>query len=417
MIYNLPMNKRKSLAVQIGAASAAVTIGGGHPVAIQSMTNTDTADVSATVAQVLELVAAGSELVRVTVNNEAAAKAVPFIKEKLAAVGCRAPLIGDFHFNGHILLSVFPACAQALDKYRINPGNVGQGERRDKNFAMMIECALKYDKSVRIGGNWGSLDQELLTKIMDENALRKAVEGGPKPDNEVFVEALAESVLSSARRAQELGMPPERMVLSVKTSEVAQTLRAYRSLAEQCDLALHLGLTEAGSGAKGLISSTAALAVLLEEGIGDTIRYSLTPSLGEPRAREAEACKILLQSLGLRQFQPSITSCPGCGRAENTLFQSLTARVNEYVIKKIPDWTRKNPGAKNLKIAVMGCVVNGPGEAGHADIALCLPGRSESPIGMVYIRGKFVKTLRSQRLGEEFLGILDEFIGRTSKGT
>ena len=393
---------RKRLAVAIGK----VMVGGGAPVIIQSMTNTDTSDVAATVLQVRELATAGAELVRVTVNDEAAARAVPEIKARLLGAGCDVPIIGDFHYNGHLLLTKFPECARTLDKYRINPGNVGSGKLHDANFATVIGCAIHNNKPVRIGVNWGSLDRELLTKMMDTNARRAK----PKMDHDVLVEAVVASALLSAARARELGLGADKIILSVKTSSVPAVIRAYEMLADRCDYALHLGLTEAGSGMQGVVASSAALAVLLHRGIGDTMRISLTPGAGEPRTREVEACQLLLQSLGLRQFRPVVTSCPGCGRAENALFQNLTQRVNAYVAAKMPEWSRKNPHAKNLKIAVMGCVVNGPGEAGHADIALCLPGKSEEPLGMVFVRGKLAKTLRGSRLGEEFLEMVEEFV-------
>lgn len=393
---------RTSLQVRVGN----VLIGGGAPIAVQSMTNTDTADVEATAAQITGLAATGAELVRVTVNNEAAARAVPLIRAQLQRRGCRVPLIGDFHFNGHILLRDFPECAAALDKYRINPGNVGCGERHDPNFAAMIACAVEYQKPIRIGVNWGSVDQDLLTCLMNKNA--RAAQ--PKTDREVLLEALVESAIASAARAEELGLPADRIIVSVKTSEVTAVIHAYEMLAGRCRYALHLGLTEAGSGVQGLVASAAALGVLLQKGIGDTIRISLTPSANEPRVREVEACKALLQSLELRQFSPRITSCPGCGRTENADFQRLTEEVNAYVARKMPEWTRARPEVKKLKIAVMGCVVNGPGEARQADIALCLPGRTEEPIGSVFVRGKLVKTLRGGNLAPQFLTMLEELI-------
>lgn len=387
------VQRRKSQKVIIGN----IEIGSGTPVAIQSMTNTDTSDVAATVAQAIELIDAGSELVRVTVNNEEAAKAIPNIKEALLKKNYDAPLIGDFHYNGHLLLTKFPECARALDKYRINPGNVGRG------FEIMIECALKNNKPVRIGVNWGSVDRGLLTKMMDENAQQK----NPKSDQEVLLETLVQSALESAKHAERLGMAADKIVLSVKTSDVQHVIQAYQMLAERCDYALHLGLTEAGMGMKGLIASSAALGVLLQHGIGDTIRISLTPAPGESRTREVEACQLLLQSIGLRQFRPIVTSCPGCGRTGSDLFQHLTSEVNDYIRQKMPEWKRQHRGVENLKVAVMGCVVNGPGESRHADIALSLPGKSEEPMATVFVKGKLFKTLRGGDLGKEFLKILE----------
>lgn len=394
--------RRKSQKVQIGK----ITIGGGAPIAIQSMTNTDTADIKATVQQIIELVEAGSDLVRITVNNEDAARAVPHIKETLLQRGCDTPLIGDFHYNGHILLTKFPECAAALDKYRINPGNVGSGELHEYNFAIMIEVALKCNKPVRIGVNWGSLDRELLTEMMDVNAKNKM----PKSDQEVLLDALVESAVNSAVQAEKLGMPQNKIVLSVKTSEVQAVIKAYKMIAYRCDYALHLGLTEAGMGMKGIIASSAALAVLLQQGIGDTIRISLTPAAGEFRTKEVEACQLLLQTMGLRQFRPLVTSCPGCGRAGNDLFQKLAQQVNDFIAAKMPEWKKRYNGIERLKVAVMGCVVNGPGEARHADIALSLPGKSEEPIATVFVKGKLLKTIRGGDIGKEFLEILEEFV-------
>jgi (E)-4-hydroxy-3-methylbut-2-enyl-diphosphate synthase len=386
---------RKSQKVSIGK----VNIGGGESIVIQSMTNTDTGDIAPTVTQIIELSNAGSELVRITVNNEEAARAVPRIREELLKRGCDTPLIGDFHYNGHLLLKKFPECARTLDKYRINPGN-------EYDFDSMIECALRTGKPVRIGANWGSLDRALLTKMMDENAKSRS----PKSDQEVSIQTLVESARSSAKRAEKLGMPSNRMVLSVKTSEVQAVIQAYEALAKQCDYALHLGLTEAGMGIKGVIASSAALAVLLQKGIGDTIRISLTPAPGEPRTREVEACQLLLQTMGLRQFRPLVTSCPGCGRTGSELFQHLTEEVNEYIAERIPVWKRDRRGVENLKVAIMGCVVNGPGEARHADIALSLPGKSEEPMASVFVKGKLFKTLRSGNIGKQFVEILEEFV-------
>lgn len=396
------MKRRKSHTVTIGK----ITIGGSAPVSIQSMTNTDTADVSRTVQQIIELVAAGSELVRITVNNEAAARAVPHIKETLLAAGYDTPLIGDFHYNGHLLLTRFPECAEALDKYRINPGNVGSGALHHYNFATMIAVALKYKKPVRIGVNWGSLDKELFTNLMSKNGEKRH----PKSDQEVLIDALVESAVSSAAEAEKLGMPANQIVLSVKTSEVQAVIAAYQLLSARTRYALHLGLTEAGMGMKGVIASSAALGILLQQGIGDTIRISLTPTPGEPRTREVEACQLLLQTIGLRQFRPLVTSCPGCGRTGNDLFQKLAKEVNEYIEKRMPEWKQKHTGIESMKVAVMGCVVNGPGESQHADISLSLPGRSEKPQATVFIRGKPFKTLRGTEVCKEFLEILDTFV-------
>lgn len=386
------IKRRKSHAVRVGGSSGgsgAVVIGGNSPVVIQSMTNTDTADMDATVNQIMRLADAGSELVRITVNNEAAAAAVPEICKKLRAKKCEVPIVGDFHYNGHILLEKFPQCARALDKYRINPGNVeGTGlsgvDLNKENFDSIIKCAAKYDKPVRIGVNWGSLDGS--------------------------VETLVASALDSATRAEKLGLGADKIILSVKASDVQCVIKAYEMLAERCEYALHLGLTEAGSGAKGLVASSAALAVLLQKGIGDTIRISLTPRAGESRVREVEACRLLLQTMGLRQFYPLVTSCPGCGRTDNDLFQRLAEDVDEYVKARMPEWARTHKGVENLKIAVMGCVVNGPGEARHADITLSLPGRSEKPIATVFARGKLVKTLRGLSIEEDFLRLLEDFV-------
>lgn len=383
MHHAISMQRRKSHKVKIGN----VTIGGDSPVAIQSMTNTDTADVNATVTQIIELADAGSELVRIAVNNERAAQAVPEIRKKLHARKYSVPLIGDFHFSGHALLEKFPECAQALDKYRINPGNVETSADRGRNFETMVRLAIKYGKPIRIGANWGSIDDRDLVK----------------------------SVIGLARKAEKLGLPANKIVLSAKTSDFQSTIRAYEMLAKRTKYALHLGLTEAGSGIKGLVASSAALAVLLQKGIGDTIRISLMPGIGQPRKAEVEACRFLLQSMGLRNFYPFVTSCPGCGRTDNILFQRLAGEVNEYVEKYLFARQRtrgqfKNSKIQKLKIAVMGCSVNGPGEARHADIALVLPGRSEKPIAMVFVRGRLFKTLTGRSIGQNFLEILEQFI-------
>ncbi len=400
--------RRTSHPVSVGG----VVIGGGAqgshaaPIAIQSMTNTDTADVAATVSQVIELVEAGSELVRVTVNNEAAAAAVPLIKKELVQRGVNVPLIGDFHYNGHLLLAKFPECAQALDKYRINPGNVGSGDRHDANFEAIIKTAIKNDKPVRIGVNWGSLDAELFTSLMNENGKRET----PLSDDEVTVEAMVQSALNSAALAEKLGMPKNKIIVGVKTSDVMSVVDATRKLASRCEYPIHLGLTEAGTGMKGAIASSAAMSMLLMEGIGDTIRISLTPEPGGSRTQEVEACKLLLQSLKLRFFQPFVTSCPGCGRTENARYQDLAQKVNEYMKKRLPEWKKVRPNVSELHVAIMGCVVNGPGESRRADIAISLPGRSEEPIAMVFTKGKLLTTLRGGDITAEFLKILETFV-------
>jgi len=399
-----PPARRKSVIADIGG----VKIGGEHPVAVQSMTNTDTADVEATLKQILQLVDAGAELVRFTVNTEAAAAATPRIAEGLEKAGRRVPLIGDFHYNGHLLLRKFPACARALDKYRINPGNVNIGRRHDDNFRTMIETALEFGKPVRIGVNWGSLDQSLLARMMDENARRPA----PKPPGEVMLEALVASALESAAAAEGYGLPHDRIILSAKVSSVPDLIQVYRRLAAACDYPLHVGLTEAGMGMKGIVASTAALAVLLAEGIGDTIRVSLTPAPGGDRAEEVRVAQQILQSLGLRSFTPQVTACPGCGRTTSTFFQELAGRVQAYIERQMPVWKAKYPGVEQLKVAVMGCVVNGPGESRHADIGISLPGSFEEPKAPVYADGRLIKTLRGERIADEFIEILDEYIRR-----
>lgn len=394
-----------------------VAIGGDEPVRVQSMTNTPTEDVAATVSQIVELVAAGSELVRVTVNNEAAAEAVPKIRGALEAQGVHVPIIGDFHFNGHLLLKKFPQCAVSLDKYRINPGTVGRGLQHDTNFSMMVEAACQYGKPVRIGVNWGSLDGELLTKLMDENAQRIP----PKSDDEVVIEALVESALQSAQRAVELGLAHDKIILSIKASQPAVLIASNKLLTARCDFPLHIGLTEAGSGMKGIVASSAALGVLLSEGIGDTIRISLTPAPGESRAREVEACRLLLQSLGIRHFTPLVTSCPGCGRTSSNRYQTLTQEVNEYIARRMPEWKNTCPGVERMMVAVMGCVVNGPGESRHADIAISLPGgtprpgvgASHAPRATVFSKGTLLKTLAGDSITQEFLALLEEFVHTT----
>ncbi len=386
----------------------AVTLGGGHPVVVQSMTNTDTADAAATAAQVEELAAAGSEIVRVTVNTRAAAAAVAEIAARLADRGVRVPLVGDFHYNGHLLLTEYPACAAALDKYRINPGNVGVGEQHDENFRRMIEVAVAHAKPVRIGVNWGSLDRALLTSLMDANARRP----DPRPDREVVLEAMRESALRSAALAERFGQPHDAIVLSAKVSDVRDLVEVYRALAASCDYPLHLGLTEAGLGAKGIVASTAALSILLYEGIGDTIRVSLTPAPGGDRAEEVRICQQVLQSLGLRAFAPQVTSCPGCGRTTSTFFQELAAEVTAHIQRRMAAWRTEYPGVEGLRIAVMGCVVNGPGESRHADIGISLPGSGEEPRAPVYVDGKLVATLKGDTIAAEFGRMLDDYVAR-----
>ncbi len=389
-------------------AVGAVHIGGHAPVVVQSMTNTDTADVQSTTQQVSELARAGSELVRVTINTPEAAAALPRIRDRLDALGVRVPLIGDFHYNGHQLLAAEPACAEALAKYRINPGNVGFGKKRDSQFAAIIEIALRHHKPVRIGANWGSLDQTLLARLMDENHARAR----PWDAAAVGREALIRSALDSAARAEELGMERERIVLSCKVSGVQELIAVYRDLAARSDYALHLGLTEAGMGSKGIVASTAALAVLLQEGIGDTIRISLTPAPGESRTREVIVAQELLQTMGLRAFTPLVTACPGCGRTTSSFFQELAQRVQEHVRTRMPQWRQHYDGVENLTLAVMGCVVNGPGESRHANIGISLPGTGEAPAAPVFIDGEKTVTLRGERIAEEFIGIIEGYVAR-----
>ena len=383
-----------------------VPVGAAHPVVVQSMTNTDTADAAATARQAAELAGAGSEIVRVTVNTRAAAAAVPEIRSRLADLGVPVPLVGDFHYNGHKLLAEFPACAAALDKYRINPGNVGYGEFHDDNFRRMIEVAVAHRKPVRIGVNWGSLDKELLTRLMDANARRPQ----PLEDHEVVLEAMRESALSSAELAERFGQPHERIVLSAKVSEVRDLVAIYRALAAACDYPLHLGLTEAGLGAKGIVASTAALSILLAEGIGDTIRASLTPTPGGDRAEEVRICQQVLQSLGIRRFAPQVTACPGCGRTTSTTFQELATDVTAHIRQRLAHWRERCPGVENLRVAVMGCVVNGPGESKHADIGISLPGTGEEPRAPVYVDGKLAVTLKGEAIAAEFAKLLDAYV-------
>jgi (E)-4-hydroxy-3-methylbut-2-enyl-diphosphate synthase len=396
------MKRRLSRQVTVGG----VRIGGGAPIVVQSMTNTDTADAEATARQVEALARAGSELVRITVNTPQAAAQVARIRERLDARGCSVPLVGDFHYNGHKLLTQFPDCAEALAKYRINPGNVGKGARRDEQFATMIECALRYDRPVRIGVNWGSLDPELLARLMDENARRAE----PLDAAEVMREAVVRSALESAHQAEQWGLAPERIVISCKMSQVQDLIAVYRSLAARCDYALHLGLTEAGMGSKGIVASTAAMAVLLQEGIGDTIRVSLTPEPGGSRTREVQVAQEILQTMGLRAFTPMVSACPGCGRTTSTVFQDLAKNIEEYLRARMPVWREEHPGVEGLRVAVMGCVVNGPGESKHADIGISLPGTGEVPVAPVYVDGKKTVTLKGERIAEEFQAIVENYV-------
>lgn len=389
-----------------------VTVGGDAPVRVQSMTNTDTADAVATAIQVKELAQAGSELVRITVNNDEAAKAVPYIREQLDRMGIHVPLIGDFHYNGHRLLADHPACALALSKYRINPGNVGRGDKGDRQFAQMVELAARHGKAIRIGVNWGSLDQDLLARLMDENAQRHQ----PWDARQVMYEALITSAIDSAHRAEEIGLGRDQIVLSCKVSNVQDLIAVYQELARRTDNALHLGLTEAGMGVKGAVASTAALAVLLQQGIGDTIRVSLTPQPGEHRTQEVLVASEILQALGLRAFVPSVVACPGCGRTTSTTFQELAKQIDDFLRQAMPVWRQQYPGVENLRVAVMGCIVNGPGESKHADIGISLPGTGEAPAAPVYIDGQKVQTLRGDTIAEEFQGIVQGYIERRFGG-
>ena len=396
--------RKRTVPVRIGQ----VAMGGGAPIVVQSMTNTDTADVGQTVAQVVSLARTGSELVRITVDREEAAAAVPLIRAQLDTLGVNVPLIGDFHYNGHMLLAAYPDCAEALAKYRINPGNVGFKDKRDKQFSQIIDIALRYDKPVRIGVNWGSLDQELLTRLMDENA----VSATPKDAREVMHEAIVQSALLSADRAQELGMGADKIVLSAKVSAVQDLIAVYGMLAARSDLALHLGLTEAGMGSKGIVASSAALSVLLQQGIGDTIRISLTPEPGGDRSLEVKVAQELLQSMGFRAFVPLVAACPGCGRTTSTTFQELAQDIQDFIRDQMPDWKRRYPGVENLNVAVMGCIVNGPGESKHADIGISLPGTGETPAAPVFVEGKKVTTLRGPGAAAEFKQMVLDYIER-----
>jgi (E)-4-hydroxy-3-methylbut-2-enyl-diphosphate synthase len=396
--------RRPSVPVYVGT----VKVGGGAPIVVQSMTNTDTVDVESTAQQVKALARAGSELVRITVNTSEAAAAVPRIRERLMQLGVSAPLIGDFHFNGHKLLKEHPACAEALAKYRINPGNVGRGSKRDPQFAEMIEVACRFGKPVRIGVNWGSLDQDLLTRLMDENS-RSAV---PLDANDVVREAMVQSGLGSARRAEELGLPHDRIIISAKVSDVQDLIAVYRTLASRCEYPLHLGLTEAGMGSKGIVASTAAMAVLLQEGIGDTIRVSLTPEPDGDRTTEVIVAQEILQTMGLRSFMPMVIACPGCGRTTSTYFQQLAQDIQGYIRHKMPEWRRTHTGVEDMTVAVMGCVVNGPGESKHANIGISLPGTGERPVAPVYVDGEKTVTLKGARIAEEFQQLVEEYVER-----
>lgn len=400
--FSKPFPRRKSVVVDVGG----VKVGGNNPVVVQSMTNTDTADVDSTVAQVAALAKAGSELVRITVDREESAAAVPQIRERLDRLGLAVPLIGDFHYIGHKLLAEYPDCAKALAKYRINPGNVGFREKRDKQFSEIIEFAIQYNKPVRIGVNWGSLDQELLTRLMDENAQK----GGPLSTDEVMHETVVQSALISAHLAEEIGLGRDKIILSAKVSQVQDLVAVYTMLAQRCDYALHLGLTEAGMGTKGVVASSVALGILLEQGIGDTIRVSLTPEPGGDRRREVQVAQELLQVMGFRQFIPTVAACPGCGRTTSTVFQELAQKIQDNIRKNMPVWRKKYPGVEALNVAVMGCIVNGPGESKHADIGISLPGTGEMPAAPVFIEGKKVKTLRGANIAAEFEQMVANYI-------
>jgi (E)-4-hydroxy-3-methylbut-2-enyl-diphosphate synthase len=403
-----PMARRQTRQVVVRWNSRVVLIGGGAPVVVQSMTNTDTADAIGTAIQVKALAQAGSEIVRITVNTPDAAREVIALREQLDRMGVDVPLVGDFHYNGHKLLTQFPDCAQALSKYRINPGNVGPGSRRDGNFAQMIEVAIRHDKPVRIGVNWGSLDQALLARMMDDNARRSV----PWAASQVMREALVTSAIESARQAESLGMPGNAIVLSAKVSNVQDVVAVYRELARRCDYPLHVGLTEAGMGSKGIVASTAALSVLLQEGIGDTIRVSLTPEPGGDRTREVVVSQEILQTMGLRAFTPLVIACPGCGRTSSTFFQELAEGIQTFLRTQMPVWRASYPGVESLQVAVMGCVVNGPGESKHADIGISLPGADEAPVAPVFVDGERTVTLKGDRIAEEFQAIVEDYVHR-----
>jgi (E)-4-hydroxy-3-methylbut-2-enyl-diphosphate synthase len=405
---------RRSRQARVVWNSRVVTVGGDAPVRVQSMTNTDTVDVIGTAIQVKELAMAGSEMVRLTVNTPEAAQAVPYVREQLDRMGIDVPLVGDFHYNGHRLLTDFPDCAQALSKYRINPGNVGKGEKRDRQFGLMIDAAMRWNKPIRIGVNWGSLDQELLAELMDDNSRR----ANPWAAKSVMYEALITSAVESARRACDMGMSPDQIILSCKVSGVQDLISVYRALAQRCDYPLHLGLTEAGMGTKGAVASSAALAILLQEGIGDTIRVSLTPQPGEARTQEVVIASEILQALELRSFVPSVTACPGCGRTTSTTFQELTQQIEGFLRSQMPIWREQYPGVEKLRVAVMGCIVNGPGESKHADIGISLPGTGEAPAAPVFIDGEKRMTLRGNDIAQEFQKIVENYIeNRFGKST
>lgn len=401
-----PLARRKSRLAVVRYGTREISIGGAAPVVVQSMTNTDTADVIGTAIQVKELARAGSELVRITVNNPEAAAAVPALREQLDKMGIDVPLVGDFHYNGHTLLNDYPDCARALSKYRINPGNVGQGAKRDTQFVQMIEAACRYDKPVRIGVNWGSLDQSLLARIMDENAQRAV----PWSAQSVMYEALITSAIENAQRAEEVGLAGNKIILSCKVSGVQDLIAVYRELARRCDYPLHLGLTEAGMGSKGIVASTAALSVLMQQGIGDTIRISLTPEPGGDRTKEVVVAQEILQTMGLRKFTPMVIACPGCGRTTSTVFQELADRIQTYLRDQMPVWKMQYPGVESMNVAVMGCIVNGPGESKHANIGISLPGSGESPAAPVFVDGQKTVTLRGERIAEEFQAIVLEYV-------
>ncbi len=403
-----PLKRRQTRVMTVRWLDHSVLMGGGAPVVVQSMTNTDTTDAIATAIQVKDLARAGSELVRITVNTPAAAEAVPAIRDQLDRMGVYVPLVGDFHYNGHKLLQQVPGCAQALSKYRINPGNVGAGRRRDDNFAQMIEVACRHEKPVRIGVNWGSLDQDLLARLMDVNAARS----NPWDAQSVMREALVTSALESAARAESLGLPGNAITLSAKVSNVQDLVAVYRALAARCDYPLHLGLTEAGMGSKGIVASTAGIGVLLQEGIGDTIRVSLTPEPGGDRTREVVVAQEILQTMGLRAFAPLVVACPGCGRTSSTFFQELASSIQSFLREQMPVWRSRYPGVESMQVAVMGCVVNGPGESRHADIGISLPGADEAPVAPVFVDGERTVTLKGERIAEEFQVIVENYVQR-----
>src|SRR5271170_1814813 len=403
-----PRSRRATIGVRVGEGSAAVTVGGGAPIVVQSMTNTDTADIEATARQIAALARAGSELVRLTVDRDEAAAAVPHIRDRLRAMGVKAPLIGDFHYIGHKLLSDHPACAEALDKYRINPGNVGFKNKRDLQFSTIVEIAIRNEKPVRIGANWGSLDQELLTSLMDENAASSA----PIDARAVMREAMVRSALLSAARAEEIGLGRDRIILSAKVSGVQDLIAVYRMLAKRSDYAIHLGLTEAGMGSKGIVASSAALGILLEDGIGDTIRVSLTPEPGGDRSLEVKVAREILQTMGFRAFAPQVAACPGCGRTTSTVFQELAREIEDFLAESMPVWKSQYPGVEALNVAVMGCIVNGPGESKHADIGISLPGTGETPAAPVFIDGAKVVTLRGTGIAKEFKTLVADYVER-----